>query len=70
MKRQPRNGKASGTATEIHGLVHTDLCGPFTPESCRFKYRYMMPIIDDFTRRVVVYFIREKSEALDLFKQF
>ena len=30
----------------------------------------MMPIIDDFTRRVVVYFMREKSEASDLFKQF
>jgi transposase InsO family protein len=70
MKRSPRDGKAVGAATEIHGLVHTDLCGPITPEACKTKARYMMPIVDDYTRQVRVYFMHEKSEAAGLFQGF
>ncbi|CAM8990990.1 unnamed protein product [Rhodiola kirilowii] len=50
-------------------LVHTDLCGPVEVESLGGK-RYMMALVDDFSRKTWVYFLREKSEAFRTFKEF
>ena len=33
-------------------------------------FRYMLTFIDDFSRYVWVYFMKEKSEALSKFKEF
>lgn len=43
-------------------LVHTDLCGPmetFTPSG----NRYLMTLIDDYSRFTVVFHLKHKSEA-------
>jgi len=41
-------------------LIHTDICGPITPESFSDK-RYFITFIDDFSRKTWVYFLKEKS---------
>lgn len=51
------------------GLVHADLCGPITPAS-NSNRRYVLSLIDDFTRKSWVYFLIDKSEALHHFKYF
>ncbi|KAM7502462.1 hypothetical protein LguiB_001366 [Lonicera macranthoides] len=50
-------------------LVHADICGPITPTSNSGK-RYILTFIDDFSRKVWVYFLLEKSEAFATFKAY
>ena len=45
-------------------LLHVDLIGPTRTESLGGK-RYIMAIIDDFSRYTWVEFLREKSEACE-----
>lgn len=55
--------------SQILQLVHSDLCGPITPESSS-EMRYIITFIDDFSRKCWVDFLSEKSQALDAFKKF
>ena len=48
-------------------LIYTDICGPITPKSFSRK-RYFITFIDDFLRKTWVYFLKEKSEAFEVFK--
>ena len=48
-------------------LVHTDVWGP-APVSARNGARYFMTLIDDFSRKLWIYFMREKSEVFIKFK--
>ncbi|KAM1936926.1 hypothetical protein ACFX15_014142 [Malus domestica] len=50
-------------------LVHTDICGPLDPMSYGGN-RYFITFIDDFSRKTWVYFLKEKSTALKVFKEF
>ncbi|CAL2244935.1 unnamed protein product [Prunus armeniaca] len=50
-------------------LVHTDICGPLKIESLSGN-RYFLLFTDDFTRMSWVYFIRNKSSALECFRKF
>ena len=50
-------------------LIHTDICGPITPESFSGK-RYLISFIDDYSQKTWVYFLKEKSEAFEVFKKF
>lgn len=50
-------------------LVHTDICGPITPASESGK-RYILNFIDDYSRKCWTYFLAEKSEAFQFFKEF
>ncbi|KAK9131203.1 hypothetical protein Sjap_011690 [Stephania japonica] len=50
-------------------LVHSDICGPITPYSNGGK-RYVITFIDDYSRKIWVYFLQEKSEAFAAFKSF
>jgi len=45
------------------------LCGPIIPISNSNK-RYLICFIDDFSRKIWVYFLEEKSEAFIIFKYF
>ncbi|WP_368853796.1 transposase family protein [Enterobacter cloacae complex sp. GF14B] len=38
--------------------------------SSRSEYRYFIIFIDDFSRYTTVFLLRQKSEALSVFKQF
>ena len=48
-------------------LLHVDLMGPKKPKSLGGK-RYIMLIIDDFSRYTWVEFLREKLEAYEKLK--
>lgn len=43
-------------------LVHSDICEPITL-ICNEGKRYFITFIDDFSRKIWVYFLQEKSEA-------
>lgn len=50
-------------------LIHSDLCGPMevnTPSG----NRYILTLIDDYSRFCFVYFLKHKSEAIDRIKEF
>ena len=67
--RDPIPKKSAWRATEKLQLIHADICGPVTPTS-NSKKRYFLCFIDDFSRKVWVYFLVNKSEALHSFKCF
>ncbi|KAI8436415.1 hypothetical protein MSG28_010011 [Choristoneura fumiferana] len=50
-------------------LVHSDICGPMETQSLGGA-RYFLTFLDDYSKRISVYFLRNKSEALDKFKEF
>ncbi|GJZ60537.1 putative RNA-directed DNA polymerase [Tanacetum coccineum] len=60
---------SSWRATQRLQLVHSDICGPITPQSSSLK-RYIINFIDDFSRKCWSYFLTEKSQALETFKKF
>lgn len=56
-------------ASEILQLVHSDVCGPMKISS-NGGAKYILVFIDDFTRKVFVYFIKFKSEVKNKFVDF
>ncbi|TLX70168.1 DDE-type integrase/transposase/recombinase [Labilibacter sediminis] len=56
--------KVSTKISEPLELLHIDLCGPSSIESLAGK-RYILVIVDDFSRYTWVYFLRNKSETSD-----
>jgi hypothetical protein len=54
---------------EILELVHTDVCGPMQTRSLGGA-SYFLIFIDDRTRFTWVYFIRNKSDVFEYFKEF
>ncbi|GJV98566.1 retrovirus-related pol polyprotein from transposon TNT 1-94 [Tanacetum coccineum] len=50
-------------------LLHMDLCGPMRVESINEK-RYVLVIVDDYSRYTWVIFLRSKDEAPEVIKTF
>ncbi|GJR93145.1 retrovirus-related pol polyprotein from transposon TNT 1-94 [Tanacetum coccineum] len=50
-------------------LLHMDLCGPMRVESINGK-KYILVIVDDYSRYTWVYFLRTKDEAPDMIIKF
>ena len=61
-----RNAKID-RCTKLLGVIHTDICGPFTPLTMG-GYKYFIRFIDDCSRYGFIELIREKSESLEAFK--
>ena len=61
--------KSQWRASRRLQLIHADLCGPITPTSSSYK-RYILCLIDDFSRKGWIYLLAEKSEAFSMFKVF
>lgn len=57
------------TTSELLEVVHSDVCGPFRVASVAGS-KYFVTFIDDKSRRVFVYFIKQKSEVFEKFKMF
>nr|GFA55366.1 retrovirus-related Pol polyprotein from transposon TNT 1-94 [Tanacetum cinerariifolium] len=49
--------------------LHMDLCGPMRIASINGK-RYVLVIVDDYSRYTLVHFLRSKDEALDVIIKF
>ena len=56
-------------AKEPLELIHSDVFGPVKQPSIG-ENRYMVTFIDDFSRYVWVYFMKNKSDTLAKFKEF
>lgn len=61
-------------ASETHSqkileLIHSDLCGPMETQSIGHA-RYILTFIDDFSKKVFVYFLKSKAEAMNKFIEF
>ena len=55
--------------TQILELIHSDVCGPFRVKSLG-GCRYFATFIDDYSKRVWIYFLSNKSQALSKFQHF
>nr|GFA77641.1 hypothetical protein [Tanacetum cinerariifolium] len=61
--------KSEDTNQEKLYLLHMDLCGPMRVESVNGK-KYILVIVDDYSRFTWVKFLRSKDETLDLIIKF
>ncbi|GJV14606.1 retrovirus-related pol polyprotein from transposon TNT 1-94 [Tanacetum coccineum] len=50
-------------------LLHMDLCGPMRVASINGK-KYILVIVDDYSRYTWVYFLHSKDETLEIIKKF
>jgi len=70
VSKQHRNQFPQGKswrAKKALELVHSDTCGKIKPHSIGGK-GYIITFIDDYSRKIWVYFLQEKSEAFVAFK--
>lgn len=56
-------------AKQILELIHSDVCGPMSCNSIGGS-RYYVTFIDDFTRKIFVYVIKNKNQVYDCFLKF
>lgn len=56
-------------ADDVLKVIHTDICGPMEVSSIGGA-KYFLLFIDDYSRMIFVYFLRNKSDALACFKEF
>jgi len=55
------------TSNEVLELVHTNLCGPIKVQSYKGD-RYIMLFVDDYSRMMIVMFLKQKLDAFQMFK--
>ena len=70
VKEKLTKTKKNGTtrSQNLLEIVHTNISGPYSSTLCGNKY--FITFIDDFSRYGYVFFIKEKSDALEMFKVF
>ncbi|GKD16566.1 retrovirus-related pol polyprotein from transposon TNT 1-94, partial [Tanacetum coccineum] len=66
---QEKESLAQHTTEGVIDYVHADLWGPSRVESMSGCW-YFFSIVDDYSRRVWVHFLRHKNEAFSKFKQW
>lgn len=67
--RLPFPKKSFNRATDTLELVHTDLCGPM-PCGSMSGTKYFLTFIDDYSRKTFVYFLKQKSDVFEKFKEW
>ncbi|GKC53439.1 retrovirus-related pol polyprotein from transposon TNT 1-94 [Tanacetum coccineum] len=68
-KKKPHKPKSKDTNQEKLYLLHMDLCGPMRVVSVNGK-KYILVIVDDYSRFTWVKFLRSKDEAPDFIIKF
>ncbi|GJZ60910.1 retrovirus-related pol polyprotein from transposon TNT 1-94 [Tanacetum coccineum] len=68
-KKKPHKPKSEDTNQEKLYLLHMDLCGPMCVASVNGK-KYIVIIVNDYSRFTWVKFLRSKDEALDFIIKF
>jgi hypothetical protein len=68
MTKAPFVGQ-SERASELLGLVHTDVCGPIN-STARGGFQYFITFTDDLIRYGYIYLMRNKAESFEKFKEF
>ena len=57
------------TSKEILEIFDTDLCGPIEVQSYKGD-KYIMLFVDDYSRMMTVMFLKQKFDALQMFKWY
>jgi transposase InsO family protein len=60
---------ANHRSKKLLEVVHSDLCGPMETKSIG-QAKYFLLFVDDASRMSFVYFLKEKNQALQRFKEF
>nr|GEX21897.1 putative ribonuclease H-like domain-containing protein [Tanacetum cinerariifolium] len=68
-KRASQTPKPVPISKQRLHLLHMDLCGPMRVASINGK-RYVLVIVDDYSRYTWVHFLRTKDETLEVIKNF
>ena len=68
-KRAPFPKEQATRASEILGIIHSDVCGPMQANSLGGN-KYFVTFIDDKSRFTAVYFMKTKDQVLDKFKEY
>lgn len=66
--RDPFDSGKAWRANHPLQLIHSDLCEPGYPSLS--GARYLLTFIDDYSRRVWVYFLERKKEVFEVFQNF
>lgn len=72
MSKQTRKSiptRSNFSASKRLELVHGDLCGPINPETASGN-KYVLLLVDDFSRVMWAYLLKSKGEAFAAFKKF
>ena len=74
MKAFAKNVKKTFPSSErkVNGIleiVHLEVCGPMSSSSLR-GYVYFVSFIDDFSRKIWIYFLKGKNEFFSKFKEY
>ncbi|KAI3735801.1 hypothetical protein L6452_15316 [Arctium lappa] len=69
MKRAPHKPKPEPSTSAPLELLHMDLCGPMRTQSLGGK-KYILVIVDDYSRYTWVKFLRSKDETPDVLITF
>ena len=56
-------------AKGILEIIHSDVCGPMSSSSLS-RYVYYVSFIDNFSRKTWIYFMKNKDEVFNKFKEF
>eukprot|EP00253_Pinus_taeda_P024602 PITA_24602 len=70
LEKQHRESFPSGKSIRAKApleIIHSDLCGPMQAPSLASS-QYFLAFIDDFTRKTWVYFLKNKSEVFEKFR--
>jgi transposase InsO family protein len=67
--RTPFDEGQAWRAQRVLQLVHADICGPMNMTSITGA-RYFLLFVDDFSRKMWVYFLKLKSEVFNEFQKF
>ena len=51
-------------------LIHSEVCGPMQSDESLGGAKYFVTFIDDYSRCCKVYFLKQKNEVLNKFKEF
>ncbi|RVW79759.1 Retrovirus-related Pol polyprotein from transposon TNT 1-94 [Vitis vinifera] len=68
-QRRVKFSRGSHTTNEVLEYIHSDLWGP-SPVESHSGCRYYVTFIDDFSRKVWVYFLKAKDEVFGKFKEW
>ncbi|GJV74268.1 retrovirus-related pol polyprotein from transposon TNT 1-94 [Tanacetum coccineum] len=68
-KKHTHTPKAENTNLEVLNTLHMDLCGPMRVQTINGK-KYILVIVDDYTRFTWVKFLRLKDETLEFVIKF
>lgn len=68
--RKPISRQTEFHTTQILELVHGDIWGPISPEMTGGGNMYFFLLVDDFSREMWIYMLKNKNEAFTAFKRF